>query len=544
MRYFIYCRKSTESEDRQVLSIQSQRSEIERLFYSNPDISIVGVYEESKSAKAPGRPIFDEMLAAIERGAADGIVAWHPDRLARNSVDGGRLIYLLDRQVLKDLKFATFTFENSPQGKLMLSVLLGFSKYYVDSLAENVKRGERMKLEMGWRPNRAPAGYQNDYATKTIVPDERGFELIKRVFELALTGRYSIPKLASMLADEWGYRTPKKKRIGGRPLSLSMVYVMLRNPFYAGYIKWNGDLYPGKHAPMLSWEEFTRLQALLGREAKKRPKRHSFAYTGLIRCGSCGRTVTAEHKVNRHGHRYVYYHCSRTNTRPKCRQPSVEVRDLENQIGRLVEMITFNGKVFQRALAHVMKLKEKHRAAIGEQIRSLDHAIALVKGKLKTLMEMRLVASIDDAEFVARRAELVQEQEMLLNSRKGLADTERAIEPLASLVLACSRLVSWYAAGNGRVKRLILEMIGSNPVLNNKVLGITFGFPELTGSATQQFLIWSRWLDDVRTQLMKNDDQVRRLVTKAEELVRVARETNLLPPNPSSKKVAAEEAVH
>src|ERR1700682_5692764 len=73
-------------------------------------------------------------------GEEDGITAWHPARLARNSVDGGRVIYLLDSGKLKDLKFATYTFENTPQGKFMLQIVFANSKYYVDSLSENVKR--------------------------------------------------------------------------------------------------------------------------------------------------------------------------------------------------------------------------------------------------------------------------------------------------------------------------------------------------------------------------------------------------------------------
>jgi site-specific DNA recombinase len=148
------------------------------------------------------------------------------------------------------------------------------------------------------------------------------------MFDLMLTGAYTPKQIALTARDEWGFRTPKRTRRGGTPLAMSSVYKILGNPFYAGLIGWNGQTYPGKHEPVLSIDDFQLVRRLLERPNRPRPKHYAFAFSGMIRCGACGLGITAEHKFNRYGRHYVYYHCSRRRLDQKCFEPSIELRDL------------------------------------------------------------------------------------------------------------------------------------------------------------------------------------------------------------------------
>jgi len=203
-------------------------------------------YTKSPSVRKRGRPVFDAMLKRIAAGEAEGIVAWHPDRLARNSIDGGCIIYLLDTKCLKDLRFVTFSFENNSQGKFMLSIIFGYSKHYVDSLSENVRRGYRIKVQRGWLPGLAPLGYLNDKEAKTIVIDPERFSLVQQMWQLMLTGAYPPRRVWEIATQDWELRTVRRKRIGGNPISWSATYRILTNQFYAGVLESDGKIFPGQ----------------------------------------------------------------------------------------------------------------------------------------------------------------------------------------------------------------------------------------------------------------------------------------------------------
>ena len=190
MKFFIYARKSTDDEERQILSIQAQLDELRELARKE-SLTVAREYIEAQTAKEPGRPVFNDMMKALEKGEAQAILSWHPDRLARNSIDGGRVIYDLDTGKLATLKFPTHWFENTPQGKFMLQIAFGQSKYYVDNLSENIKRGIRKKLRDGIYPNKPPIGYLNDPKTRAIVIDPERGPLVRRMFETYATGQYT-----------------------------------------------------------------------------------------------------------------------------------------------------------------------------------------------------------------------------------------------------------------------------------------------------------------------------------------------------------------
>ncbi len=235
MKYIGYCRKSTDESDRQILSIESQIAELKE-FADRQNVEILDFVTESRTAKSPGRPLFANVLKRIESGEAQGIISWHPDRLARNSIDGGKIIYLLDTGKLVDLKFPSFWFENSPQGKFVLNIAFGQSKYYVDNLSENVKRGQRQQLRKGVLPARSPKGYvYNDLEAKHEI-DPIKSKVLKKAFENYADGA-SQTEIAKFL-----FVHGIEKRHGG-VLTLTTIERVLTDRFYIGLFKFNGETY-------------------------------------------------------------------------------------------------------------------------------------------------------------------------------------------------------------------------------------------------------------------------------------------------------------
>jgi site-specific DNA recombinase len=259
------------------------------------NVDVIDVFVEKQTAKIPGRPVFNEMMLRMEAGEASGILAWHPDRLARNSVDGGKIIYLVDTGVIREMKFPTFWFDPTPQGKFMLSIAFSQSKYYIDNLSENIKRGKRNKVKEGIWPQMAPLGYLNQ--DNAIVPDILNAPLIKAMFEAYSTGNFTLRELRDK------FNALGLKRKSGRELAVSNYQKLLQNPIYTGLMRYNGEILEGKHTPIITKKLFDSVQKVMLRKSKPKGRGlKTYLYRGFFHCGECDCFITTE---TQKGHNYL-----------------------------------------------------------------------------------------------------------------------------------------------------------------------------------------------------------------------------------------------
>lgn len=347
LKYCLYARKSTESDERQAMSIGSQIKEMTTLA-EREGLSIAEVKQESFSAKQSGyRPVFNEMLHGIRNGQLDAILTWAPDRLARNAGDLGSLVDLMDMNKLQHIRTFGQTFSNTPNEKFLLMVLGSQAKLENDNRSINVKRGIRAKCEMGWRPGAAPIGYINrSYAgVKEIVLDEDRAPIIKEMFERSGLLGQSGRTIKDWL-DSSGFKTK-----AGAQLSLSQIYRILMNPFYYGYFKYpqDGPLYKGLHQPIITKELYdnvrSRIDDIVPRD-KAAWGSKKFPYKHLFYCGSCGSRLTVEEhfKPLKDGarRRHVYYRCTKSTKDPDCKERSITADIITEQILAMVDAGEFD----------------------------------------------------------------------------------------------------------------------------------------------------------------------------------------------------------
>src|SRR3989338_2103683 len=427
--YFLYARKSSESDDRQVQSIDDQIDRLKKLANARR-LKIKKVLTESKSAKKPyNRPVFTDMMDRIKKGEASGILCWQFNRLSRNSIDSGEIQWMLQEGVIQSIQ--TPEKEYLPDDNvLLISVESGMANQFIRDLKKNSIRGMEGKAERGWLPSRAPAGYNNDLLEHIIVKDPERFHLVRKMWDMMLTGNYTPTQIRNIASDEWGFRTAKHKRDGGKEITDSMMYKVFTNIFYTGMFDWSGQRYQGKHDPMISMEEFDRVQALLGRDGRPRAKtKHSFAYTVMFRCGECGSMHTAIEKekiikATKKLKTYIYYYCTRKKKRLiKCTQKkTLEVGDLEIQIMKDIVKSNILPE-FQRWAIEILNKSNDNEISERTKVYEMLHSsYAATQREIDSLTQMRYRELIDDETFLKEKTVLATKRDQLETKLRGTED--------------------------------------------------------------------------------------------------------------------------
>ena len=470
-KFFLYARKSTDVEDKQVLSIEAQLDEL-RDYAKRENLSIAEEYIEKQSAKTPGRPVFNKMLQKIEDGDADSILAWHPDRLARNSIDGGKIIYLLDTEKLASLKFPTFWCDNTSQGKFMLNMAFGQSKYYVDSLSENTKRGLRQKVRRGEYPGLSPVGYINDSRTKTIVIDKKTAPVIRKTYELYAEGNQTLDTIGMFLAQ---HQLLTKH---GKKIHRTRATFILSNPFYYGHFRYAGEVYEGKHEPLVSKQLFDKVQEVMKERGRPTRKKNTLpqAYCGLLSCGTCGMMITGEYRVKTQvsgkQHFYTYYHCTKKRRDMKCPEPCIRQEYLDEQISSLLSKIALPRDWANYMRGRLEQDKMESAQSVSAFVEENQNKVKDIEIKLQRLLDGYLEQDIDKLVYREEKAKLLSEKKSLEEEiSKNQQKQKHWLEPMGKWINDAENIDKIASDTDLFAKKVkAKEIFSSNLLLQNKTV--------------------------------------------------------------------------
>jgi site-specific DNA recombinase len=497
MKVFIYCRKSQDREDRQILSTDAQ----ERLltdYAKAHGFTVVDIFVENQSAYKIGRPLFNEMLRRIEEGESNVILTYHLTRLARNSFDGGRVIYMLDDQAIREIKTPDSTFTNSSDDKFMMQIHFAMAKKSSDDTSQFVKRDIESKLLKGEFPGTVPIGYLNIDRHGRISPKQHSPEkqillaqlgrplkreeidpidgaLVRMVFEEAARGTGTLRSLQAF-AFKVGLRT----RTGKAKISHCVLQNMLTNPYFYGAIRYQGKIVTEnvQHEALVSKALFERVQQSLGTRSKGRMRKHSFSFRGIMHCGICGCRITAEMQKG-----ITYYHC--THKRGNCNQRKWSKEQLiAAQLFEKMVKLNFPETFVTHAMQKVRELYSQESRAFDVMRHKLQSEYNNCKHKIDALLQMKISPKNANGELLSEEEYMSQKNALkaeldLLEEQLGaqhqsggtwLDDCERFLQ-------FTQRLPEMLAEASMNGKREIMMLVCSNVILKDQEITVEYHEP-------------------------------------------------------------------
>jgi len=476
----MYCRKSSEAEDRQVQSIADQTAELNKVVNSRK-LNVVKFFSESKSAKAPNRLEFDKMIHFIEdKGDIHGIVAWKINRLTRNPIDTGTLQWLLQNGTIKKIVTPSKTYTET-DSDFMMAVEGAQASRFIRDLREDTRRGIESKLKKGHFPGLAPPGYINNKnkkkGEKDISPHPVYFPLMRKLLELAMTGNYSVARLC-IKANGMGLRNSR-----GSKVCKTQLNKQLKNPFYIKKFIYAGKEYQGSHKRMLTDQEFQLIQEIISGRSRPRKIRHDFL-SGLMKCGECEMAVVGEThvKVYKNGtkQRFTYYRCSKHHKTKKCSQPFIRAEELEQQFVNFLETITVSQNFVDWAIDIINKMGQKQNKLIKAEQRAQEIICENVNKRIENLFNLKISPDnsdgsiLSDYEYAEKKKGLSKERDQAYEKLEDIGKNSEKWRDLAVGVFNFAAIAAEkFQNGDMDTKKSIMRTVGSYLKIKDKQLEVT-----------------------------------------------------------------------
>ena len=396
-----------------------------------------------------------------------------PDRMTRNFRD---LVYIDELLVNHDKEIRFFRTgevlnKNSQSSqKMHLNMQIVLARYYVDNLGEEVLKGMTEKIRAGGWPHRAPTGYRNNKTTKTIEIDPDTGPVVRRLFELYATGRYTLDGLL------------KVARQHGLRLSRGNLHTFLQKPIYAGTIQWGEYTVAGKHDPLISKAVFDAVQAHLHRQ-ERRIIKHSSPFGQFATCSGCEASIIPEHHRKRFKNGttrdYTYYRCSGSRTGGKpCPRTYISERDLEAQMELPLAQLQLRPDMIEIVQSAVRESFTSEREYQQELIERLQGEYGKLQSRIDQAYEDKLDGLItsDDYKMRASKWRFRQKEieEELAQSRR--ADTEY-LESATRIMELAQGAVETYRKADRWEKRKILDNIVSSAQVRDKRIHLNLQKP-------------------------------------------------------------------
>ena len=466
MKFAIYCRKSTENKNRQQLSLDAQERELFEIA-KRENLEIVKVFRESKSAKEPGRLVFNEMLKSIASGKADAILCWRINRLTRNPIDGGQLQWLLQNNKIRCIRTSEkYHYPNDPS--LLLSIESSKATDDILALSKDVKRGNRQKLEQGGWPHNAPFGYLNNKADKTLVVNDKVAPYLLRTYELYVSERKTLQQIADTLYLE-GLRTKS-----GNKVKKSQFHRFLQNRLYTGFTEdGEGVIRKGNHQAIISVSLFNQAQDILHGKAHARPNKYFYSAQGFLKCGACGCAITVDTQKS-----IQYYYC--TNGKGICDQNKkyMKSKDVDSLLSELFQELKIDEELIEIS-AEAYKIKNFKKSQYDK------NSVESIKAELSSVLERELsltdgysskiireeIYKLKIKELGSKRSELEEQ----LKNIKDSGVSPVTLEQIKNVFLDCNKASEQYLVIGDQEKRNMLKKLLSNvTVKDKKILSYQF----------------------------------------------------------------------